>query len=564
MLDPTVNEAQDTLDGLNYFKLTLFVIILVAGLLFNTLLFLAATRKRVRHRRTARSFIRLIQNLAIADIALLLLAVPFDSGWWAPEDFPYGGAMCKIIWPLKTAAFQAIVLTYVLLSFHRTYGVKQALFGQMNDIFIIFVLFLVWIGSVLSVIPYVIFLNYDVAKLSCAEMWPLLDDRRAYSAILFLLQYLLPLMVLIAMYFVARYELRNAVTKDRQLQKRAARHRRVNTMLIVYIVVFAVITLPEHVSRFVMDWGQGNLKPYFFAVMKLLYFLILSITVTNPVLFFYYNPEFKKDLFYFLFLGCFRGSKDATDAKSESFSIELPPPGTYTTVESRATTMERRPEAAPGYPGSRHSSRHEDERDSYRGSRDPVIPRAGSRDRVPSYHGSREKMGSRQGSRQEMPRYGSRDLPPEDDYPVKRGIPDDEYRGSRERLPRDEPYRSRSRERLPSDEYRDRSLPRDEPYRSRSRERLPDDEPPYRGSREPVYPREEPYRSRSRERLPEYEPPDRGSRERIPRYDDVPYRAPRREDFPPREPVDLERRSNISSVRDYDPEIDDDQGSEML
>lgn len=209
MEDPASGEKGDTIKGLRILKLTLFSLIFVIGAFLNILMFLVVTRKRVRHRRTAKSFIRLIQNLACADLLFLFFTVPFDSAWWleSPTEFPYGGAACKLFWPLQNAAFEAMVLTYVMLSFHRTYGIKQALFAQMNDLFMLFIVFLIWIGSLLTALPYVIFLNYDAARLSCHEMWPLLDDRRAYGGVLFVVQYVVPLMVLIIMYIVAKLEL---------------------------------------------------------------------------------------------------------------------------------------------------------------------------------------------------------------------------------------------------------------------------------------------------------------------------------------------------------------------
>lgn len=207
MNDPASLEEYDTILGLRIFKLVLFVLIFLVGSFLNILMFMTVTRKHIRHQRTSRSFIRLIQNLACADVLFLCFVVPFDSAWWEPRDFPYGGAACKILWPLRNTAFEAIVLTYVMLSFHRTYGVKQALFGQMNDIFVMFIIFAIWIGSMITTLPYVVFLNYDAASLSCIEMWPLLDDRRAYSGVLFVVQYIVPLMVLLTMYFVASKEL---------------------------------------------------------------------------------------------------------------------------------------------------------------------------------------------------------------------------------------------------------------------------------------------------------------------------------------------------------------------
>ncbi|XP_031564382.1 prolactin-releasing peptide receptor-like [Actinia tenebrosa] len=536
MENPESEEEYDAITGIRIFKIVVFAIIFIAGSFLNILMFLAVTRKHIRHQRTSRSFIRLIQNLACADVLFLCFVVPFDSAWWDPRDFPYGGAACKILWPLRNTAFEAIVLTYVLLSFHRTYGVKQQLFGQMNDIFVMFIIFSIWIASMLTTLPYIIFLNYDAASLSCIEMWPLLDDRRAYSGVLFVVQYIVPLMVLLTMYVVARKELNSSAARERATIERKARHRRVNNMLIVYILIFAVLILPHHINRFVLDFAAGNMKPYFFAIMKLLYFLTLLITVTNPLLFFYFNQEFRKDMWHILRCRCFFNDKrDAVDGRSASFSIELPPPGEarvpYSDIPAtRASAMERPPHyheegsiggASYHGPPSRHSGSH-------RGSTD-LGAKMGSRE---SYHGSREFGPPRTSSRQELPRYGSQSgsrehLP----YEPPRKEP---YRGSRDDLPYDsmrkEPYRG-SRDQLP-------------PYRG-STDYLPRDEPPYRSSRENIS--RDPYRPPSREYLSRDEPP---------------YRPKSREDIPSR--PDYERRSLSNRSLHDEYEDDDDQGSEML
>ena len=108
MEDPALSEEYEALLGLRIFKLVLFVIIFLAGCFLNILMFLAVTRKHIRHQRTSRSFIRLIQNLACADILFLCFVVPFDSAWWEESrEFPYGGAACKILWPLRNTAFRS-------------------------------------------------------------------------------------------------------------------------------------------------------------------------------------------------------------------------------------------------------------------------------------------------------------------------------------------------------------------------------------------------------------------------------------------------------------------------
>lgn len=262
-------------------------------------------------------------------------------------------------------------------------------------------------------------------------------------------------------------------------------------------------------------------------------------------------------MWYFLGCKCFLRGGDEADAKSASFSIELPPPGEgkvpYADIHhqpvSAATTMERPHVRDTGsiheatYPGrgSRQASYHgsaadmgprsaSHEKISYHGSRDPM-PMEEKR----SYHGSRDLGPPRTGSRQDLPRYGSR---------------------------------QDSRERLPSYEKDDRygshdSLPRKEPYPRGSRE------PSYHGSRDSL-PRKEPPRYDE-----PYRPPSRGSRD-APRYEepfrDPPYRPPSREylnrtaDRPPsRGSRDAPPyRSSREDLRDDYDDADSDQGSEML
>lgn len=253
-------------------------------------------------------------------------------------------------------------------------------------------------------------------------------------------------------------------------------------------------------------------------------------------------------MWHILCCRCFtNGKRDAVDAKSASFSIELPPAGEqrvpYSDIPTtRASTMERPPhyreegsigEASYHGPPSRHSGSHHGSvdfgvktggRESYHGSREPVMPP--ERD---SYRGSRDVGPPRTSSRQEMPRYSSLSGSREQ-LPYEPPLRKEPYRGSREDLPYGkEPYRS-SREKLP-------------PYRG-SREYLPYEEP-YRGSRENI-PRD-PYRSPSREYLPRDEPP---------------YRPRSRDDIPSR--PDYERRSLSNRSIHDEFEVDDDQGSEML
>ena len=121
MASPTENP--DVTEGLRVFKLVMYIIIFVISLPANVLLLLAVSRKAYRHWNTAKSYICLIQNLAVADLLLVFFSIPFDLAWHEAQRFTYGDFMCRILWPVQTCSLQAIVCLYLALMAHRSIGV---------------------------------------------------------------------------------------------------------------------------------------------------------------------------------------------------------------------------------------------------------------------------------------------------------------------------------------------------------------------------------------------------------------------------------------------------------
>ena len=61
-----------------------------------------------------------ILNLAIADLALTCICIPFDIPVQEMDyNWPYGAAMCKILYPLQTLTLFASVYTLTVVSLVR-------------------------------------------------------------------------------------------------------------------------------------------------------------------------------------------------------------------------------------------------------------------------------------------------------------------------------------------------------------------------------------------------------------------------------------------------------------
>lgn len=102
-------------NGFYYAKLVSYVIIFIVGVIGNVLVCLVVCRQR-KMKNVTNYF---IVNLAVADLAVLLICIPFDFGEIVTNFWPYGTVMCKLIYPLQTMAATASVGTLVAISVNR-------------------------------------------------------------------------------------------------------------------------------------------------------------------------------------------------------------------------------------------------------------------------------------------------------------------------------------------------------------------------------------------------------------------------------------------------------------
>lgn len=76
----------------------------------------------------------------------------------------------------------------------------RGLFGQMKFITAVVITFVIWIISIITVIPYLVHLRYAYQNKTCEEDWGSDFSRNAYTLSLFLLDYLFPLIAIIILY----------------------------------------------------------------------------------------------------------------------------------------------------------------------------------------------------------------------------------------------------------------------------------------------------------------------------------------------------------------------------
>ena len=72
----------------------------------------------------------------------------------------------------------------------------------MKFITAVLMTFFIWIISFVTVIPYVLNLDYNYENKTCEENWDSEVAEKGYSVALFLLDYLLPLIVALILYLL--------------------------------------------------------------------------------------------------------------------------------------------------------------------------------------------------------------------------------------------------------------------------------------------------------------------------------------------------------------------------
>jgi neuropeptide Y receptor len=157
-----------------------------------------------RHMRTITNFFLL--NLAISDIIMAVLCIPFSFiSNIVLAHWPFGTAMCPIMTYAQTVSVFLSSLTLVAISLDRLIAVTRPLRQRMTMKQLVVTVILIWVVALGISLPVAIVsrlepFEHDPSLYWCKEAWPDEEQRLRYSIAILVLQYFLPLSVLIFTY----------------------------------------------------------------------------------------------------------------------------------------------------------------------------------------------------------------------------------------------------------------------------------------------------------------------------------------------------------------------------
>ena len=279
-------------------KLSLYALIFIISVVGNAVVCKVILRRR-RMRTVTNCF---ILNLAIADLAMTCICIPFDIPVQENNyKWPYGSFICRILYPLQTMSMFASIFTLTILSLNRFRAIVYPLQRQMEIYHTKVAIISIWILSLLLSSPYMLVLGLDRMN-ECEETWPSVEHRKAYTASLFLLQYLLPLAVITVAYVKIAYELkkrirqRNAANSNTALNsQQQTEARKVVRMLIVVTLLFAVCVLPNNIMWMWLDFGRGGDHPHHRDLVAVANIILFANSAANPIAYTICHENFREE-----------------------------------------------------------------------------------------------------------------------------------------------------------------------------------------------------------------------------------------------------------------------------
>ena len=296
----------------------LYMLILLCSLFGNGMvIIIIACNRRIR---TA-SYL-LVMNLAACDLLTPLIGIPFDFAVEQTERWLYGSVGCKILYPATTLTSTASALILAVISLDRYRQIMHPFKGRLTKRQVVKSIIAAYIFSLLLVCPYIVVLRFE--NNACKEQWPGELYKQLYTMLLFLVQYLLPLLFMVFMYSLAVRNLYKASDRTRKekitdkparnsprLQTRSKTrsikwlsrlasietNKRATKMFIMIVIVFAVFMFPNQVIwLWVVFHGGDTLPPSADLSTAFIACLLFTYTnsVVNPLIFNRMCPEFRR------------------------------------------------------------------------------------------------------------------------------------------------------------------------------------------------------------------------------------------------------------------------------
>ncbi|XP_015200024.1 neuropeptide Y receptor type 2 [Lepisosteus oculatus] len=290
-------EDSTKLIGVQVILILAYSTIILLGVIGNSLVIYVVYKFKTM--RTVTNFF--ISNLAVADLLVNTLCLPFTLIYTLLGEWKFGQILCFLLPYAQGLAVHVSTVTLNVIALDRHRCIVYHLETRMSKEMAFVVIGVTWIISAILASPLAIFREYGTFHFSpdesiqvCTEKWPGSHrDGTVYSISMLLLQYVLPLSIILFAYIRIWSKLKNHVSPGGG-NDRHHRRRKTTKMLVAVVVVFAVSWLPFHAFQLAIDIDNSVLDMKDFKLLYTLFHIIaMCSTFANPILYGWMNMNYR-------------------------------------------------------------------------------------------------------------------------------------------------------------------------------------------------------------------------------------------------------------------------------
>ncbi|MEE6519351.1 hypothetical protein FKM82_031106 [Ascaphus truei] len=313
--------------GVQVILIVAYSLIILLGLVGNSLVIYMIVK--YKNMRTVTNFF--IANLALADIMVDSLCLPFTLVYTLMDEWKFGLVLCHLFPYAQAMSVNVSTLTLTVIALDRYWCIVFHLNSRISKNLSFLIIAVTWLAAAIFAIPLAIFREYRYEDLPfinlkiavCAEKWPSNNSRDAaiYSLSMLILQYVLPLAVICYAYIRIWLKLKNHISPTPRSE---SHKRRKNTtkMLVMMVVVFAVCWLPFHIFQLAIDLDVALVFHEYKLLYTIFHVIAMCSTFTNPLLYGWMNKNYRNG--FLLFFSCknkIQRSQPEGSVRAHSYTI---------------------------------------------------------------------------------------------------------------------------------------------------------------------------------------------------------------------------------------------------
>ncbi|KAI5644180.1 7 transmembrane receptor (rhodopsin family) domain-containing protein [Phthorimaea operculella] len=279
----------------------LYSLIFILGVFGNVLVCYVVFRNRAMQTVTN----LFITNLALSDILLCLLAVPPTPMYTFLGRWVFGRILCHIVPYAQGTSIYISTLTLTSIAIDRFFVIIYPFHPRMKLNTCVFIIVFIWIFSLVVTCPYGLFMGIQITNQSqifCEESWPSDRSRKIFGVSTFVLQFLIPFLVIAVCYTCVSIRLNDrarskpgAKTTRREEADRD-RKKRTNRMLISMVAIFGISWLPINLINIFNDfYASMTESKYYLISFFFAHSMAMASTCYNPFLYAWLNENFRKE-----------------------------------------------------------------------------------------------------------------------------------------------------------------------------------------------------------------------------------------------------------------------------